>query len=52
MNGVLNMTIFERLMFLAKGGRHDYRHGAKENKQVTKLQDFLSEVMRRQQAEK
>lgn len=36
------MTIYERLMFLAKGGRKDYQHtGGKENKQVTDLQDFL-----------
>jgi hypothetical protein len=45
------MTIFERLMFLAKGGRVDYLHRTKENKKVTKLQDFLSEVMERQQLE-
>jgi hypothetical protein len=36
------MTIFERLMFLAKGGRKEYWHkNGKENKQTTKLQDFL-----------
>lgn len=39
------MNILDRLMFLAKGGRKDYRHNkGKENKKVTKLQNFLDGV--------
>lgn len=39
------MTIYERLMYLAKGGRVDYIHQNKENLKTTKLQNFLSEYM-------
>lgn len=40
------MSIFERLMFLARGGRKDYLHTkGKENKKTTNLQNFLDEVM-------
>jgi hypothetical protein len=43
------MKVFERLMFLANGGRKSYQHkNGKENKNTTKLQDLLSEVMKRQ----
>jgi hypothetical protein len=39
------MTVFERMMFLAKGGRIEYLHGKKENVKTTRLQDFLSDYM-------
>ncbi|WP_180953824.1 hypothetical protein [Bacillus sp. M6-12] len=39
------MTVYERLMFLAKGGRVDYLHKKNENLKTTKLQNFLSEYM-------
>lgn len=41
-------TVYERMMFLAKGGTKEYRHNMKkrkENKKATKLQDFLGEVI-------
>ena len=42
------MNIFERLMFLAKGGRASYRHSkGKENINVTKLQCLLDGYMER-----
>lgn len=40
------MTIYEYLMFLAKGGRVDYLHKKKENLKTTNLQDFLDEYNR------
>lgn len=36
-------TVFEQLLFSAMGGKKESRHGRKENKQITKLQDFLDE---------
>lgn len=39
------MTIYERLQYLAAGGRIAYLHkNGKENKQTTKLQNLLSKV--------
>lgn len=39
------MNIYERLMFLAKGGRREYMHKkGKENKRTTELQSFLDNV--------
>jgi hypothetical protein len=41
------MIIFDRLMFLAKGGRKDYLHKkGKENKKVTSLQNFLDKIIK------
>lgn len=42
-------TLFEQMMFLAKGGKKDYLHGKKENKKATQLQDFLELYMQRNQ---
>lgn len=39
-------TVFEQLMFSAMGGKKESRHGRKENKQITKLQDFLDSYRR------
>lgn len=41
------MIIYERLRYLAKGGKKDYLHGLKENKKTRQLQDFLDEVYKR-----
>jgi hypothetical protein len=42
--GVIRLTtIYERLLFLAKGGRKSYWHKGKENKNTTKLQNLLDE---------
>jgi hypothetical protein len=41
------MNIFDRLMFLAKGGKSDYLHKGKENMKTSNLQDFLDEVVQR-----
>lgn len=38
------MTIYDRLVFQAKGGRPESRHNKRENKQTTKLQNFLDTV--------
>lgn len=35
------MTIYERLRFLAMGGKKAYLHGATENMKTTELQEFL-----------
>ncbi|MGX1266770.1 hypothetical protein RKD55_004714 [Rossellomorea marisflavi] len=40
----MKITVYERLMFLAMGGRRQYRHNNHENKQTTKLQNFLDTV--------
>ena len=41
-------NIFERLMFLARGGRKSYWHkNGKENTNTTKLQDLLDDTMKR-----
>lgn len=42
------MSIYDRLMYLALGGKESYRHkNGMENKQTTKLQDFLDDVASR-----
>lgn len=40
------MTIYERLMFLARGGRKSYLHrDGRENKRTTELQNFLDDYL-------
>lgn len=39
------VVIFDRLHFKATGGEKKYRHTSKENKQTTKLQNFLDYAM-------
>lgn len=41
------MTIYERIRFLAIGGKRSYRHGLEENKKTTELQDFIDEVYKK-----
>lgn len=44
----IKINIFERLIFLAKGGKKSYQHTkGKENKNTTKLQGFLDEIVQR-----
>lgn len=38
------MNIYEKMRFLAMGGKNAYLHTTKENKMTTKLQDFLDKV--------
>lgn len=41
---MVKMTIYEKLRYLAMGGRKEYLHGSTENKRATKLQNFLDDV--------
>lgn len=38
------MNIYEKLRFLAMGGKNAYLHETEENKKTTELQDFLDKV--------
>lgn len=43
----MNANVYERLRFLACGGKNSYLHKkGKENKQVRKLQDFLDNYLK------
>lgn len=39
----MNTNMFERLHHLAIGGKREWKHNKRENKQTTKLQDWLDE---------
>ncbi|MCC2249017.1 hypothetical protein JUJ52_03470 [Virgibacillus sp. AGTR] len=40
----MTATVYDRLMHQAKGRRPESRHNKRENKQTTKLQNFLETV--------